>query len=264
MGSNINTDLQTAAVIIIGNEILSGRTRDSNTALIADKLGGAGIRLREVRIINDDEDDIVHAVNALRERVDYVFTTGGIGPTHDDITAAAVAKAFNLDLYQDPTAHAWLESYYGEKELTQERLKMAVVPEGARLIENQISAAPGFNIGNVYVMAGIPRIMSAMLDKVLEKLDKGPAIKSATITCQLAESMIAKGLAKVQAAHPDAEIGSYPHYKGGVPGLSLVIRTTQDDVLEATRQDLIAAVRDTGCEPEIVNITKAAPDEGEG
>lgn len=243
-----------AALLIIGNEILSGRTQDTNTQWIADKMTQRGIRLAEVRVVPDQEPAIIEAVNDMRAKVDYLMTTGGIGPTHDDITAACIAKAFGTELYEDPEAYKILEAYYGKENLTEPRLKMAKVPKGSSLILNPVSGAPGFQIENVFVMAGVPRIMQAMLENVMEKMQGGQPILSNTVTCTLGESMIAKDLSDLQDKYPDVEIGSYPHYRGGVLGLSLVLRSKNDPRLDQATHDLIDIIRRLGGEPRALSI----------
>ncbi|MBM3561409.1 MAG: competence/damage-inducible protein A [Alphaproteobacteria bacterium] len=216
----------TAAVLIIGNEILSGRTQDANLAWLAVELNKAGVQLREARVVPDIEAEIVAAVNALRARYDYVFTTGGIGPTHDDITADCVAKAFGQKLILHPEAERILRSRMAQMgvEVTEARLRMARTPEKAELVENPVSGAPGFRVENVFVMAGIPRIMQAMFTSARQYLRGGVTILSRTVGCPLPEGVIADGLTAVQDAFPDVDIGSYPHYVGGKPGTNLVAR----------------------------------------
>ncbi len=249
----------TAALVIIGNEILSGRTQDVNLQWLADKMTGIGVRLMEVRVVPDIEDAIIQAVNELRARVDYLFTTGGIGPTHDDITAGSLAKAFGVDLVVDPEARAMLLSHYGsEDQLTEPRLKMATVPKGSTLIENPVSGAPGFKFENVYVMAGVPRIMQAMLDDIIAKLERtGPAIVSNTVTCDFGESMVAEKLEEIQNRYPAVEIGSYPHYRSGVLGLSVVLRSTENDPLHAATGEVISMIRGYGGEPRAISVKTA-------
>lgn len=239
-----------AALIVVGNEILSGRTQDTNTQWIAEKLAPRGIGLREVRVVPDEEGPIVGAIQALRDKFDYVLTTGGIGPTHDDITAACVAKAFGVPLELDPLARTRLLEYYGsEDELTAPRLKMAQMPRGSALIENPVSGAPGFTIGNLYAMAGVPRIMQAMLDHVMSMLAQGVPYLSNTVSCTLPESTIAEDLGALQGKYPSIQIGSYPHYRGGVLGLSLVLRGVEPEVLQGATDDLVGVIRRHGEEP---------------
>ncbi len=246
----------TAALIIIGNEILSGRTQDTNTPWIAERLTGRGIILTEVRVITDVEAEIVHAVNELRAKFDYIFTTGGIGPTHDDITAASVAKAFGLELERNEEAFRMLEDHYGLPDLTPPRAKMALIPKGASLIPNPVTAAPGFIIGNVHVMAGVPRIMQAMLDHVLGEIDAGNPILSNTVACNLTESAIAEDLTRLQEKYPKIQMGSYPHYRGGALGLSLVLRAIDPDMLETATKELIEIVRSHGEEPRALSLKR--------
>lgn len=203
----------TAALLIIGDEILTGRTKDKNIGYIAEYLTGIGIDLREVRVVPDVEDEIVSAVNALRSRYTYLFTTGGIGPTHDDITADCMAKAFGVGIDHDPRAVAMLRERYQPDELNEARMRMARIPDGADLIDNPISKAPGFRIGNVYVMAGVPSIMQAMLDNIASGLQTGARMIIETIEAEgLAEGIYAEGLAQIASAHPGVSIGSYPSF----------------------------------------------------
>ena len=251
-------DTFTAALVIIGNEILSGRTQDSNTPWIAERLTERGIILGEVRVIPDEEALIIFTINELREKFDYVFSTGGIGPTHDDITAECVAKAFGVALIQNEEAFKMLEDHYGLEELTPTRAKMCLIPEGAKLIPNPVTAAPGFNMGNVYVMAGVPRIMQAMLDHVMGVIVAGKPILSSTVSCTLTESVIAPDLEDLQDRYPDVQIGSYPHYRGGSLGLSLVMRATNGPSLEAATEELIGIIRKHGDEPRALSIRTAS------
>lgn len=213
----------TAAMLVVGNEILSGRTRDANIQYLGAALGELGIRLVEARVVEDDVDTIVAALDALRERHAYVFTSGGIGPTHDDVTAAAVARAFGRALVRHPEAVRRLEGFYGA-EINEARLKMAEVPEGAELIDNPISAAPGFRIGNVHVFAGVPRIMQAMFEGIRHSLKGGPRMLSETVTILIPEGRLAAGLARVQTRNPRVEIGSYPFSHGERKGVRVVAR----------------------------------------
>lgn len=245
----------TAALLIIGNEILSGRTQDANTQFIADKLTQHGVKLLEVRVIPDQKDIIIKTIHELRDSVSYLLTTGGIGPTHDDITAESIAEAMGLKLSIDPEARAMLLAHYGsEAELTGPRLKMATIPEGAKLIRNAVSGAPGFITGNVYTMAGVPRIMQAMMDEILAMITPGPAILSNTVTCTLGESAIATGLEEIQSRHDNVEIGSYPHYRAGVLGLSLVLRSTDAGILDGATQEVVDLIRKLGGEPGAISF----------
>ncbi len=215
----------TASLIIIGNEILSGRTQDQNLNYIAGNLSDIGIKFMEVRVIPDIEEDIIKTVNELRSRFDYVFTTGGIGPTHDDITSDSIAKAFAVENIQNQDAYDKLRAFYQE-DLNDGRLKMTRVPQGARLIENPISAAPGFCIENVYVMAGIPNVMQAMFDNIKGALKTGDPILSKEIKRYVSESKIAACLSQVQDKYNDVEIGSYPFIQDNKIGVSIVLRSS--------------------------------------
>jgi molybdenum cofactor synthesis domain-containing protein len=239
----------TAAVVVIGNEVLSGRTRDANLHYLAARLNELGVRLLEARVVSDDQAAIVAAVNECRARHDYVFTTGGIGPTHDDITAEAVAKAFGVGIGIDPRARAILESHYDPGQLNEARLRMARMPDGASLIANPISRAPGFRIGNVFVMAGVPAIMQAMFESIRHELVGGAPLISRTISARLPEGQLAGPLARVQEAHKDVQIGSYPYYRGGALGTSIVLRATDRGRLEAAAADVRRIMREAGGEP---------------
>ncbi|MFQ5985577.1 MAG: competence/damage-inducible protein A [Alphaproteobacteria bacterium] len=231
----------TAAVIVIGTEILTGRTKDVNLGFVAERLAALGVRLREARVVPDEEAAIIAAVNACRKAYDYVFTTGGIGPTHDDITARAVARAFEAPLERNLQAVALLEAHYREtgRELNAARLKMAEMPKGARLVPNAVSKAPGFQIENVFVFAGLPAIMQAMFMAVEDRLQRGTPVCARTLIVHLPEGTVAAGLEAVQNRFPGVEIGSYPFYGDGVLGTNLVLRST-----DATRlDDAIAAVK---------------------
>lgn len=243
----------TAAVLIIGNEILSGRTQDTNLSFIATFLGGIGVRLREARVVPDVEAEIVAAVNALRARHTYVFTTGGIGPTHDDITAECVAKAFGVPLVQNPEARRRLEAHYqGTGMLNAARLRMANTPEGAVLIDNPVSSAPGFQIGNVFVMAGVPAIMQAMLGGLRNRLVGGPPVLARTVLCGVPEGTLADGLGAIQAKYGAAvDIGSYPAFRQGRISTSLVLRGTDAALLDKAAAEVADLVRGHGGEPEV-------------
>ena len=247
-------DVYTAALVVIGNEILSGRTVDSNTPWIAERLTARGIVLAEVRVIPDTEAGIIDTVNALRATHDYVFTTGGIGPTHDDITSEAIAKALGMPLELNAAAMHALEEHYGAETVSKPRAKMAMIPRGAVLIPNPVSAAPGYIAGNVYVMAGVPRIMQGMLDQVLGMIDAGKPVLSSTITCKLGESVIAEDLSALQDRYPAVQIGSYPHYRGGTLGLSLVVRSTEQPMLEEVAAAIVELIRKHGDEPRTLSI----------
>ena len=214
----------------------------------------------EVRVIPDYEEEIISAVNELRKKFDYVFSTGGIGPTHDDITAESIAKAFGVRLVQDERAFQMLEEHYGIEELTPPRAKMSMIPDGATLIPNPVTAAPGFIMENVHVMAGVPRIMQAMLDHVLGMIKAGKPIMSNTIACALPESTVAPDLTALQKKYPDVQMGSYPHYRGGVLGLSLVLRATNKDNLENATDELLDIIKGHGDEPRALSIRSGAED----
>ena len=239
----------TAAVLVIGNEILSGRTKDVNLGFLAEQLTRLGVRLREARVVSDVAEEIVRAVDETRRRYDYVFTTGGIGPTHDDITAGSVARAFGVPLVRDPRAVALLERHYQPGQLNEARLRMAEIPEGSILIDNPVSAAPGFQIGNVFVMAGVPAIMQAMFGGLKQRLVGGPPILSRTVSAYIAEGTIAAGLAALQQRHPELEIGSYPFFRQGRFGGSFVLRGTDAAALATAADALKALIRELGAEP---------------
>jgi molybdenum cofactor synthesis domain-containing protein len=221
-------DIVTAALMVIGDEILSGRTKDKNIGHIADHLTAIGIQLKEVRIVPDEEAEIVDAVNALRSRYHYVFTTGGIGPTHDDITADSIAKAFGVGIDVDERALAPMRAYFQRRgvEMTAARLRMARIPFGAELVENSVSIAPGFMLGNVIVMAGIPSIMHVMLDAATKFLKTGRKMLSTALDLHRPEGEIADMFSALQQRFPDVPMGSYPFQKDGKPGTQLVLRST--------------------------------------
>ncbi len=227
--------IYTAGLVVIGDEILSGRTHDKNIAQVASWLQVQGIRLSEVRVVPDVVARIVEAVNALREGYDYLFTTGGIGPTHDDITVDAVAEALGVGVVIHPDARAILERYYADKPggLTDARLRMARVPEGAALIPNRMSGAPGIKLGNVHLMAGVPHITAGMLDALTGTLEGGMPLKSETIGCWIAESEVAELLREVEKAHEACQIGSYPFFREGKIGANFVVRSTDAEQLSA-------------------------------
>ena len=242
------TESVTAAILVIGDEILSGRTKDRNIGHIADHLTAIGIDLKEVRIVADDEADIVAAVNALRARYDHVFTTGGIGPTHDDITADSIAKAFGVPIDVDPRAVAVMKPYYDGKgiELTEARLRMARIPVGAELIANAVSAAPGFRIGNVVVMAGVPSIMQMMLAEICPRLRTGPRLYSRAIRVLHPEGEIANMFAQHQREFSDVIMGSYPFLNDGKPCSELVLRARSEQRLSDAEALLRRKLADMG------------------
>lgn len=233
----------TAAVLLIGNEVLSGRTKDKNLDFIADYLTVLGIDLMEARVVSDIEDDIVAAVNALRARYTYVFTTGGIGPTHDDITADAIAKAFGVGISHHPEASEILLAYFAQmgREPNEARMRMARVPHGATLILNAVSKAPGFKMENVHVMAGVPKIMQAMMDSVAPTLTKGTPVISRTIAFQGGEGDIAAPLKDIQAKYPEVSIGSYPFESPQGYATNLVLRARDVEKLSAATDVVILA-----------------------
>lgn len=234
--------MSTASILIIGNEILSGRTQDINLNWLAKELNNCGVRLREVRVVADIPEAIISAVNALRAQYDYVFTTGGIGPTHDDITSECIARAFGVPYERNKEAETLLTRYYGADKLNEARLKMSDMPRGVTLIGNPVSVAPGFIIGNVYVMAGVPRIMQAMFDSIRHTLKGGKKVDSVTVSTYLTEGTIAAQLTAIQNAFPNVEIGSYPFVRDGKLGTSLVSRHEDAAQLAEVKKQLITMI----------------------
>tara|TARA_B100000678_G_scaffold185118_1_gene154714 strand:+ start:90 stop:803 length:714 start_codon:yes stop_codon:yes gene_type:complete len=232
-----------ASLVIIGDEILSGRTEDKNLAYLAQWLGKLGIHLSEVRVVLDNESDIIEAVNSLRKRYDYVFTTGGIGPTHDDITTDSIAKAFGVKTKIDEDALSKMKEYLAGKELTEPLLKMLYVPEGGELIYSPATKAPGYKIENVFVMAGIPAIMQGMLEGMYTYLEKGEVVHSRSFDIFVGESIFAEKLTAIQDRFTGLDIGSYPFSRDGTYGATIVIRSTDENKLDA-------------CEEEIQNLIK--------
>ena len=234
----------TAAMLAIGDELLSGRTKDRNIGHLAEMLTLNGVDLKEVRIVADEEDEIVAALNAMRTRYDYVFTSGGIGPTHDDITADAVGKAFGRRVVHDEKAMRIMGRMYEQRgmEFNEARMRMARMPEGSIHIDNPVSVAPGFNVENVYVMAGVPSIFQAMLDNVLPTLRTGTRMLSRTISCPFGEGVIGSELRAVQQAHPETVIGSYPKFDGKSYSTDLVVRARSQEVLDAAAEAVAAMV----------------------
>ena len=240
----------TAALLVIGDEILSGRTQDKNVGQVALWLNDQGIRLGEVRIVPDDQSRIADAVNALRSAYDYLFTTGGIGPTHDDITVDSIAAAFGVPVIVHPEARRILEAYYASRGgVTDARLRMARVPEGAELIPNAFSGAPGVRMGNVYILAGVPSIAANMLQALDGKLEGGRPMISLTVGAYAAESEVADLLRETEAAHPGVAIGSYPFMRDGVHGANFVMRTDDGDLAERTAKELQRRLSEAGFEP---------------
>src|SRR3954466_14311253 len=241
----------TAALAVIGDEILSGRTQDKNVAQLAAWLNVQGIRLAEVRIVPDVTERIVEAVNALRVSHDYLFTTGGIGPTHDDITVDAIAAAFGVPAVVHPQARAILEDYYRDRPggLNEARLRMARTPAGAELIENPYSGAPGVKMGNVFILAGVPNIAASMLEALTGKLEGGRPMVSVTVGARAPESDVADLLRETEQAHPGVTIGSYPFFRDGGYGSNFVIRSEDEDLAKATGSELSRRLRAAGFEP---------------
>lgn len=243
----------TACVLIIGNEILSGRTKDVNLNFIASRLTELGIRLSEARVIPDIAEEIIETVNQCRAKYSYVFTTGGIGPTHDDITAECIAKAFGVELEQHAEARELIAELCERNsvELNEARLRMANIPLGATLIDNPVSGAPGFKMENVFVLAGVPRIMRDMFEGCESHLARGAIVKSLTVIAYLAEGVIAEPLRKLQTEYSEVEIGSYPFYTEGRFGTNLVLRSTEESHLSAAGKKVADMVRSLGADPQI-------------
>ena len=246
IGSSVGNRVVTAAVLIIGDEILSGRTQDTNLRDIAKYLGVHGVDLCEARTVSDVMDEIIAALNALRERYDYVITTGGIGPTHDDITADAVAAAFGVELYEHPDIIAMMTARW-TGELNAARRRMARIPVGGDLVKNPVQGPPGFTIGNVFVLAGVPVIMRGMLEDVGPRMRTGAVVLSRTVRVEgTGEGAIAAPLEAVAKAHPDMSLGSYPFFTDGLYGSNLVLRGRDADELAATVVELMAALEGAG------------------
>ncbi|MBV9840269.1 MAG: competence/damage-inducible protein A [Sphingomonadaceae bacterium] len=242
--------IYTAALIVIGDEILSGRTQDKNIAPIALWLNLQGIRLAEVRVVADRTEAIVEAVNLLRARNDYLFTTGGIGPTHDDITVDAISEALGVPVVVHPHARSVLETYYAARGgLTDARLRMARVPEGASLIQNRMSGAPGIQVANIYILAGVPHIAALMLDALSGQLPGGRPLISRTVGCWVPESEVAELLRITEREHPSCQIGSYPFFREGRVGANFVIRSVDEADLDGCETALIERLGGAGHEP---------------
>jgi molybdenum cofactor synthesis domain-containing protein len=239
-----------ACLLVIGNEVLSGRTQDANIKFLATRLGEIGIPLREVRVIPDVAETIITTLNEVRPRFDHVFTTGGIGPTHDDITSECVAAAFGVPWEPHPEAWERMARNYQAGEFNAARQRMATMPRGASLIDNAISIAPGFSIGNVHVMAGVPRIMQSMFDNLAPSLHGGPPIVSRAVHANgLLEGRVAEGLARVQAAYPDIDLGSYPYYRATGNGVALVAKGPDPARCEAVIAEVTKLVAELGATP---------------
>ena len=251
MSEPIAPRIVTAAVLLIGDEILSVRTKDANLGFIATFLGSMGIQVQEARVVTDDRDRIAEAVNALRRTYQYVFTTGGIGPTHDDITADSVAHAFGVPIGPHPEAMDMLTRHYEETggEFTPARQRMARIPEGARLVANPISKAPGFQLENVFVLAGIPIIVQIMMDDIAERLESGAQMIARTIDCQVGEGAIAEELGDIQKRFPAVMIGSYPFFRDKQYGTSLVLRSVESVLLHEAVQATVDMVEKAGGQP---------------
>lgn len=256
MTAKASNRIFTAGLVVIGDEILSGRTHDKNIAQVASWLQVQGIRLAEVRVVPDVIERIVEAVNALRQANDYLFTTGGIGPTHDDITVDAVAEALGLPVVIHPDARAILERYYADKGgINEGRLRMARVPEGANLIPNRMSGAPGIRIGNCHLMAGVPHITAGMLDALTGTLEGGAPLMSETVGGFIPESEVSALLRDTEKAHEDCQIGSYPFFREGQVGSNFVVRSTDAEALAACVRDLTKGLDDAGFAWEPGGIT---------
>lgn len=241
----------TVSIVIIGNEILSGRTQEANVRTIALKLAPLGIAVQEVRVVPDKTEAIVEAVNALRARNTYVFTTGGIGPTHDDITARAIARAFDLPFERHEAAARILETYYTAENLNPARLKMADMPRGAELITNPVSVIPGFRVENVFVLAGIPEVMQAMLDTVALELRHGPCLHTMTVNCAVTEGILAADLSVIAGRFPELEIGSYPSLRLGKVGVAIVVRGLQPEEVAEAVEAIKAMIIGHGGTPDV-------------
>jgi len=250
-----DTRIWTAGLVVIGDEILSGRTPDRNVAQIGLWLNLQGIRLAEVRIVADDMAAIGEAVTALGARHDYLFTTGGIGPTHDDITVEAIAAALGLEVVIHPRARAVLEEYYATRGgLTEARLRMARVPAGAELIENRMSGAPGIRLGNIFILAGVPHIAAQMIDALTGTLEGGRPLLSAVVGCWVPESEVAELLRETERGHAGCQIGSYPFFREGRVGANFVIRSTEQELLDRCAEALVAALGEAGYQTVIGGI----------
>jgi len=250
-GGSLEEDkVWTAGLVVIGDEILSGRTQDRNIAQIATWLNVQGIRLAEVRVVPDVEERIVEAVNALRGALDYLFTTGGIGPTHDDITVDSIAAALGVGVIVHPEARAILEKYYADKGgLSEARLRMARVPEGAELIRNYLSGAPGIRLGNIFILAGVPHICAGMLDALTGTLEGGRPLVSVTVGAWAAESEVADLLREAEKANEGVAIGSYPFFKQGRVGANFVVRSEEEQLARKVAGDLESALASAGYAP---------------
>ncbi len=237
-----------AGIIIIGNEILSGRTQDTNTSTLSIWLNSLGIKVQEVRVIPDTEETIIKTVNELRKKYNYIFTTGGIGPTHDDITASSVSKAFNLTYGPHKEAMSILEKYYKPGEFNEGRKKMACMPTDANLILNPTSGAPGFNVENVFCLPGVPSILKSMIGGISHKLIGGNPILSQTINLRTVESEIAKSLSEVQTKNKDVDIGSYPFFRAGKLGVAIVLRSSDQNKIDQCNSEIQNFIKEKNIE----------------
>ena len=246
--------IYTAGILIIGDEILSGRTQDKNANFIAKNLTLSGIKLEEIRVIKDEKKTIVSSVKRFSEKYNYVFTTGGIGPTHDDITTESIAAAFKVDLEKNKIAMNLLKKHYKKSNIdfNEARQKMAIIPKGALLIDNPVSVAPGFNIRNVYVFAGIPKIMQSMFHSISSKLKGGIIIKSKTITCDIGEGKIASDLSQIEKQFLNMKIGSYPYFNPKSFGTSIVIRSEKIEDIDLALEKLTKIIKQFGGKYEII------------
>jgi molybdenum cofactor synthesis domain-containing protein len=252
----------TAAVLVIGDEILSGRTQDTNTSYIAKFLGALGIDLKEARAVPDVQDEIVAALNAMRVRYTYVFTTGGIGPTHDDITADAVAAAFGVGIDYHPEALTLMAARYKNPEdFNEMRKRMARIPFTATLVKNSVSTAPGFQIGNVFVMAGVPAIMRAMMEELAPRLSRGRVVHIATVEAKVPEGRIARGLQNIQAHHKNVALGSYPFYREDGAGVQLVARGRDASEVEVAAKEIESLIESEGVDPIRIQ-SESLPEQG--
>ena len=238
----------TSGIIIIGDEILSGRTKDLNINWIATELNQIGIRLLEARVIPDDMQTIIESINEFRKKFTYVFSCGGIGPTHDDITSESIAKAFKLELEKNTEAMKRLNLHYSNTkiEFNEARQKMAIVPKGACLIDNPVSVAPGFKIENVFVFAGVPKIMQGMFKSIIHQLSGGKILNSITIICNIGEGLIAKPIEEIERKYQDLKIGSYPYFKPNGFGTSIVLRSINKEILKSASKDVLKSIKNNG------------------
>ncbi|NNE38748.1 MAG: competence/damage-inducible protein A [Gammaproteobacteria bacterium] len=236
----------TAVLIIIGNEILSGRTRDANLSFLGQRCEQLGIDMIEAHVVQDNESSIVEVVNECRKRVDYVFTTGGIGPTHDDITSATIARAFGVAIERNTDAVNIMDRYYPPGKLNEARLKMADIPVGATLIDNPVSGAPGFQMENVFVLPGVPSIMQAMFNGITDRLTGGLPVLTESVKTDITEGTLAAGLGEIQAEYEDVSIGSYPFFKAGLLGVNLILRSTDNDRLQQATETVREMIRGMG------------------